>query len=605
MFEFVFTLLLLPSMSHGQTSHDKNQTFAMDSLKIDVPTWAKGAVFYQIFPERFRNGDSTNDPHPQKRKIMQAAHPWTSNWYKLTDDERDNSPDFYHNIFERRYGGDLKGIIDKLDYLKDLGIDVIYLNPVFEALSLHKYDASAYHHIDVNFGPDPKGDRHIMAAENPADPETWKWTAADKLFLQFVEAAHQKGMRVILDGVFNHVGRKFWAFQDLIQKQHNSAYKDWFIVTRWDAEGGFEYKGWWETKSLPEFQKSDITGLALGPRDHIFAVTKRWMQPSLISPSGKPYAGIDGWRLDVANEVPHVFWKDWRKLVRSLNPEAYISGEIWDDAYAWLQGDEFDAVMNYPFAKSCVNFFIDKKNKITATEFMNQLTELLKRYPDAINHCLMNLFDSHDTDRLASMIVNPDRRYDHASSPRYNPNYDLRKPNTDEIKIQKLMVLFQMTYIGSPTIYYGSEAGMWGADDPDDRKPMIWADLTYEDESYEDIYNVPTAKYPVRFDANLFAFYKKAIALHKTIPVLQQGSFKVILTDDAKDVFAFERTLDKQTVSVIFNNSKTPQTVSIPVAYASLTDKWSGKRFAATDGVVSVKLGKKSAVILVKAGRGK
>ncbi|MBC8044455.1 MAG: glycoside hydrolase family 13 protein, partial [Rhizobacter sp.] len=482
-----------------------DSTDVSNDTKTFTPEWAKGAVFYQIFPERFRNGDASNDPAPDKKSPTAKSHPWTSNWYALTDAERAKSKNIYDHLTHRRYGGDMQGVLDKLDYLKDLGAQVIYFNPVFEAPSHHKYDASMFHHIDINFGPDPKGDLEIMQREDAARPETWQWTSADKLFLKVVSEAHRRGMRVVIDGVFNHVGRKFWAFDDLIANQEKSRYKDWFIVTSWDnkAKGTtFDYKGWWNIRSLPEFRKDSVLGLAKGPREHVFAATRRWM-----SPDGNRENGIDGWRLDVANEVPHIFWKDWRKLVRSINPDAYISGELWDNAAQWLQGDEFDAVMNYPFAKLSVNYFIDKQRKISASQFLDSLAQHLASYPDEVNHVLMNLFDSHDTDRLASMILNPDRNYDRDATPRDNPKYVLRKPNADERQVQKLMALFQMTYLGAPMLYYGTEAGMWSADDPDDRKPMLWPDLKYDDESTETV-NGDKAKYEVKFDQSLFDYHK-------------------------------------------------------------------------------------------------
>ncbi|HYQ85689.1 MAG TPA: alpha-amylase family glycosyl hydrolase, partial [Bacteroidota bacterium] len=179
-----------------------------------VPAWAKRAVWYQIFPERFRNGDPKNDPRvddlagswPHETPARWSISPWTSDWYRLQPWESEDAKGFYYHAQLRRYGGDLQGVIDKLDYLSDLGVTALYFNPLFESPSLHKYDATMYHHIDNNFGPDPDGDRRLWAAENPADPKTWKWSAADSLFLRLLKEAHRRGMKVVLDGVFNHVG---------------------------------------------------------------------------------------------------------------------------------------------------------------------------------------------------------------------------------------------------------------------------------------------------------------------------------------------------------------------------------------------------------------
>jgi cyclomaltodextrinase / maltogenic alpha-amylase / neopullulanase len=210
-------------------------------LSETVPDWAADAVFYQLFPERFRNGDPSNDPtrasleFPIERVPENwAVTPWTSDWYARADWETARGDDFYDNgVFDRRYGGDLQGVIDQLDYLADLGINAIYFNPVFYARSLHKYDGNSFHHVDPYFGPDPEGDLALMATET-SDPETWHWTAADRLFLDLIREAHARGIRVVIDGVFNHTGRDFFAFEDLRKNQAASPYADWYIVERWD-----------------------------------------------------------------------------------------------------------------------------------------------------------------------------------------------------------------------------------------------------------------------------------------------------------------------------------------------------------------------------------
>lgn len=265
------------------------------------PEWSKGIVWYQIFPERFANADTLNDPTPQKVFANSNIIPkdwritnWTDNWFKKSDWEIMLGGKFRDHLFERRYGGDIQGIISKLDYLKDLGVEAIYLNPVFEAVSLHKYDASSYHHIDVNFGPDPQSDVNLIESEIPQDTSTWKWSEADKLFLKLIDEVHKRGMKIIIDGVFNHVGIQFWAFQDLIIKQRNSIYKDWFIVKQFDNPetplNEFDYKGWWNIKFLPEFNRSE-NDLNKEVKEYIFNSVKRWMDPNS---DGNPSDGIDG-----------------------------------------------------------------------------------------------------------------------------------------------------------------------------------------------------------------------------------------------------------------------------------------------------------------------
>ncbi len=236
----------------------------------DLPNWAKNAVWYQIFPERFNNGDKNNDPlpidlaggWPNFIPANWEIHPWTSDWYKLQPWEK-NEHDFYWNAGIRCYGGDLQGVINKLDYLKNLGISAIYLNPVFESPSLHKYDATFYHHIDNNFGPNPEKDRKIWETEDHSNPKTWQWTTADSLFLQLIKEAHNRNMKIIIDGVFNHAGNTFWAFQDIIKNQENSKFKDWFFINSFDNpetdSNEFNYSGWYGVKYLPEIKEDSNT----------------------------------------------------------------------------------------------------------------------------------------------------------------------------------------------------------------------------------------------------------------------------------------------------------------------------------------------------------
>lgn len=219
-------------------------TFAQKDF---TPNWSKGVVWYQIFPDRFHNGDPSNDPkvndqdgaYPFDITSDFQIHPWTSDWYELQPYEKKNGKDIYYNLQRRRYGGDLQGVIDKLDYLQSLGINAIYMNPVFWAPSSHKYDALCYHHIDPSFGPDPEGDKKLIANEDPLNPEKWVWTKADLLALKLIDEVHKRKMFIIFDGVFNHLGVNSFAFRDVEEKQEKSAYKDWFMVDSWkDAVKG-------------------------------------------------------------------------------------------------------------------------------------------------------------------------------------------------------------------------------------------------------------------------------------------------------------------------------------------------------------------------------
>ncbi|RJF37466.1 alpha-amylase [Pseudoalteromonas gelatinilytica] len=561
------------------------QAYSQDNNKNEfVPQWAKKAVWYQIFPERFRNGDPSNDPKvddikgadPIKQPVQWRIHPWGSDWYELQDYERVNKAandehEISTHLLRRRYGGDLQGVIDKLDYLKDLGINAIYLNPVFDSPSLHKYDAASYHHIDPNFGPDPVGDRKLMAQENPLDPKTWIWTKADELALELIDKAHQKGIRIIFDGVFNHMGINSFAFQDLAKNQENSDYKNWFTVISFkDERKGteFDYQGWFGVKSLPEF-KEDEHGLVTGPKQYVFAATKRWMNPK---GKGREY-GIDGWRLDVAYCIAHGFWKDWRQLVKSINPEAYLTAEIVDtpeNVKPYMQGDEFDGEMNYNFAFTAAEFFFNpEKMAISPTEFDSKLAELRSLYPQGVAYVVQNLFGSHDSNRIGSHIVNRGianfrdwQDYFTTSQAVINPDYKVSKPTSYDLQLQRLFTLLQMTYVGAPMLYYGDEVGMWGANDPDSRKPMIWSDIKYQAERYNPDGSVRSPD-KVTINTSLKQTYKQLIAIRNANPALSIGSYKTMLADDTKNVFVFEREHHTGTFWVLFNNSTENQEISL------------------------------------------
>lgn len=581
-----------------------------------VPDWAKDAVWYQIFPERFRNGDPSNDPtaadlegaFPDAPALAWRIHPWTSDWYERQDYEKDSPLPFHDLVQRRRYGGDLQGVIDKLDYLRDLGITAIYLNPVFDSPSAHKYDGRSYHHIDPNFGPDPAGDRALMAGENPGDPSTWVWTSADKLALELIRQCHARGLRVIFDGVFNHMGSRSWAFLDVVERQRQSPYADWFAVKSWrdDAEGSvFDYQGWFGHRTLPEFRE-DERGIVAGPRNYIFAATRRWMDPD---GDGDPSDGIDGWRLDVAFCVAHAFWKKWRTLVKGINPEAYITAELIDpvpELKAYLEGDEFDAVMNYNFAFACSDYFSDEKTRISTTEFDRRLCELREAFPAGVAEVQQNLFGSHDTDRIGSHIVNRDR--EHAGdweayfnfSKVQNGRYDARKPTSAELASQKLIAVLQMTYVGAPMVYYGDEVGMWGANDPDCRKPMVWDDLDYEDERTLPDGRRKAESDRVEVNRDLFEHYRELIALRRELPALRRGSFETVLLDDERQIYGVRRRLGDAEVLVVLNNSDNRHESVLP-----LTGRWrnrwkGGGAVSGVGGGLRVELEPRGAAILVR-----
>ena len=557
--------------------------------------WPKHAIWYQIFPERFRNGDPTNDPTAEYSRVPEQVRstwritPWTMEWYAMDAWEKSLAPDAYGTMHHRRYGGDFQGIIDKLDYLKDLGITAIYFNPIFESTSLHKYDARSYHHADPHFGPDPEGDK-AMIAEETGDPSTWKWTAADKMFLDLVRKAHDRGIRVILDGVFNHCATGFFAFTDLKQNQENSPYTHWFHVHQFDDpktpdRNEFDYAGWWGVKAMPEFSEvTDEKGRKnLDPqvKAYLFAITKRWMDPN---GDGDPSDGVDGWRLDVANEVGTGFWADWNAYVKSINPLAYTVPEIWVEAQDFMREAKFDGVMNYyAFAMPIKGGMIHAT--LSTREFLRLIEDRREKFTweEALRH--QNLFDSHDTDRFPSMIVNRNRPY-FSKEDAFGYDGDLwagctekpyliRKPQDEERRLQRMLTLFQVAYPGAPYLYYGTEAGMWGGDDPDDRMPMVWADLSFEPQKISPA-GQPERNDNPNFDGDLHAFYKEVLALRRKHPELVDGAMRILGGSDRTRTFAWIREGARPQLAV-FNRNPEPQTHIL-----SLKELGSGKKFTPT-----------------------
>lgn len=513
-----------------------------------VPDWAKDVVWYQIFPERFNNGDTSNDPthaslsDPHYVSSDWQITPWESEWFDRADWEKSMGGDFQSTLHHRRYGGDLQGVIDKLDYLKGLGITGIYFNPIFYADSLHKYDGNSFHHIDPHFGPDPKGDLALIAEES-SDSNSWKWTAADKLFLKLLEEAKTRGIRVIIDGVWNHTGRDFFAFADLRANNQRSRYASWFNIIRFDDphtdQNEFDYHGWHGYKSLPEFaDNADGHNLALGPKAYILNATKRWMDPNA---DGDPSDGIDGWRLDVAEEMPHEFWKEWHRYARAINSEVFTSAEIWGGAAQFLRDTHFASAMNYRgFAIPVKGWLID--GKVSTSEFIKRLNYERNSHPSDTAYVLQNLVDSHDTQRVASAIANRESYseyknadwFDYDDGERVNaraPGYNNGPPDDAGRRLWKMLALFQATYVGAPMVYYGTEVGMWGADDPEDRMPTWWH----------------------RMDQEMHDTYQSAFQLRHAHPALRRGSFKVLSHNDEKQVFAFQRTLGEDSLYIFIN----------------------------------------------------
>jgi cyclomaltodextrinase len=418
-----------------------------------IPNWAKDAIYYQIFPERFANGDTTNDPSPVEKW---DALPTQNNYF----------------------GGDLKGIIDHLDYLKNLGINTLYLNPIFESNTNHKYHTIDYFKIDKHFGD-------------------------ENIFKKLVDECHKRNIRIIIDGVFNHTGIEFFAFKDIVKNKDKSKYLKWYNIHSFPIQlppNKPNYEAWWGIGELPKLMTDNPE-----VRNYLFDVTKYWMS-----------FGIDGWRLDVPNEMSHDFWIEWRKLVKQENSNALIIGEIWDDAAPWLRGDQFDAVMNYRFRGACVGFIaLENRN---AYQFDSILAAVRNEYPPIVNYALQNLIGSHDTERFLTLC------------------------NNDTAKL-KLAVLIQMTYLGAPMIYYGDEIGMTGGKDPDCRRTMKW-DTT-------------------KWNMSLQNWYHKLIRIRKENVVFRLGDVKFVLVDTVKNMIAFLRKYENTRALIILNNGNTDSEISV------------------------------------------
>lgn len=611
----LINLLILAGMILSSCKSPEKQTTASGP-----PEWSKNVIWYQIFVERFNNGDKTNDPTIATISTPTASFPvpddwavtpWTSDWYTQEPWAAKTGRGLRETMQHRRYGGDLQGIFDKLDYLSDLGITAIYLNPINDAPSLHKYDARSYHHIDVNFGPDPQGDLEIIASEKADDPSTWKWTSADKMFLQLVEELRKRGIRVIVDFSWNHTGVLFPAWQDIVKNQKESAYSDWYEIVNWDNpetnENEFEYKGWLNIMSLPELKKVNLTGerkhghpyegnINDGAKKHIFDVTKRW-----LAPDGDVNKGIDGFRLDVADQVPMGFWRDYREFVKSVNPEAYLVGEIWweqwpddfMDPKPYINDSVFDAIMYYHAYRPARGFFAGGIPVFDAKGLADKLNEDWSRMEEPFRYGQMNVNATHDSPRLLSCFANKGK-YKYKASPHEDTAYISGRPDDDTYTRVKLYLAHQYTIIGSPHIWNGDEFGMWGGDDPDERKPLWWEELKFDDETRTNIKPGKKQFDQVGFNRDMYEYYKKLIDIRKKYPVLSSGRMEFLFAEGSLLVYKREQP-GESTIICAFNLDSVAKEFELPFSkeYTDLltSETFEGQKF---------ELGPKKAVLLTE-----
>jgi glycosidase len=623
----IFSSLIIIATSCNTSTNTKARSNTEKLPFDEAPTWSQNAIWYQIFAERFRNGDTLNDPkvsdikhsYPHTYSKNWSITPWGQQWYKMSSWETEEyGNDFYKAAQSRRYGGDLQGVLDKLDYFQDLGITAIFFNPLNDSPSLHKYDATNYAHIDHTFGPDPKGDLKLMKSEDPTNPKTWNWTSADKMFLKVIEEAHKRGMRVILDYSWNHTGTDNPIFKDIVKNQSKSKYKDFYMIKSFDnpstPENEFDYDGWFGIKSMPEIKKVDVVNRKSGnpyegniqkdAKQYIFDVSKRWLDPNN---DGDTSDGIDGFRLDVADQIPMGFWRDYRKYVRSVNPETYLVGEIWwktwpdslMDPRPYVKGDVFDAVMHYQFYKPARRFFAEANGGYSPTEYKAELKKVFSNYRQSTRLAMMNMSASHDSPRLSTSFYNKEK-YKFNAKPQDNDDYKTTAPDEQTWKEIKQYLVHQFTFIGSPQIWQGDEFGMWGADDPDNRKPVIWDDYNYETETlnYKGE-NISNDK--VSINNELLSFYKKLISIRKNNSELVYGDVDYIKTDDTNKIFAYSRSYKSNTSYVIFNLNNTAEQVVIDAyEHGIYVDLFTGNEYKSTSTVISLDLAPKSFIIIKK-----
>ncbi len=593
-----------------------------------APAWAATAVWYQVFPERFANGDAANDPTPESltgawphvgaerlRAVGWAPTPWTHDWTSQEPWAERLAPGrIYDTVFLRRYGGDLQGLLDRLPYLDALGVTALYLNPLNASPSLHKYDAADYRHVDPHFGPDPAGDRAMIAREDLLRPETWTFTSADRLFLRVIEDAHARGMRVVLDYSWNHTGLNHPAFQSVRALGEASPFAGWYRVARWDDPATpdtseFAYSGWAGVPELPEFAKPGLTGdphagvpydgeLADGPAAHILAVSRRWLDPD---GDGDPRDGVDGYRLDVAEMVPLGFWRRYRGAVKAVNPEALLVGEIWWQRWPTVMmdpapyADVFDAVMHYRPFESLRRFVLPGGPQIAPRALAAHLDSVWASLPPDRLAASWAMSGSHDSPRLLSTLANPQARYKQGEGLRENPAYLGGRPGPAAERALRLYRVLQFTLPGAPIVYYGDEAGMWGADDPDNRRPMVWADLRHADEAGDPLGRAVVSA-PVAPDTSLIAFHTALARLRRAhADVLAHAPVEWMDADDAEGLLVYRRGTGDGTVTVAVNVSDEPRR---PLAGGRLVLSVG----EATETSAGLLLGPRSAAVLV-AGR--
>ena len=566
---------------------------------FSTPDWAKGAVMYQIFTDRFYNGDKTNDVETNEYYYIGGYSQKVTDWDK-----------YPANMGVREfYGGDLQGVIDKLDYLQELGVEVLYFNPLFVSPSNHKYDIQDYDYIDPHYGVIVEDGGEVLTDGVTENKKATKYQkrvtdiknleASNQLFIKLVEELHRRGMKIILDGVFNHCGSfNKWMDRERIYEgqedyepgaytSSDSPFRSYFRFFKEEPENwpyNYNYDGWWGHDTLPKLNYEDSVKL----ENYILYIGRKWVSP--------PY-NVDGWRLDVAadlgrsNDYNHRFWKKFRRAVKNANPNALILAEHYGDPSEWLRGDEWDTVMNYDAFMEPVTWFLTGMEK-HSDESREELLGNADNFVASISHHMsnmltpslqvaMNELSNHDHSRFLTRTNHMVGRVEHLG-PKAANNYV-------NLGVMREAVVMQMTWVGAPTVYYGDEAGVCGFTDPDNRRTYPWG----------------------HEDKELIAFHREMIRIHKEHPALRTGSLNMLYWDE--NILAYGRFLEEDKVIVIINNRSELAQVTVPVWQAEIPMKCRMKKlmysyldgysttydeFLVEDGEVVVNMGAHSALVL-------
>ena len=566
---------------------------------FSTPEWAKGAVMYQIYTDRFCNGNPSNDVKDREYRYLNRDVHRVTDWNQL--------PEVCD--VQNFYGGDLQGVIDKLDYLQDLGIEVIYFNPLFVSPSNHKYDIQDYDYIDPHYGKIVVDDGEVLPKGAKDNIHATKYQqrtgdlrnleASNQLFAKLVDAMHQRGMKVILDGVFNHCGSfNKWMDRERIYEPQpdypkgayvsaESPYRSFFLFhnnqdSAWPYNG--TYDGWWGHDTLPKLAYEESPDL----EDYIMRIGKKWVSA--------PY-NIDGWRLDVAadlgfsNEYNHLFWKRFRKEVKSVNPDALILAEHYGEPQDWLQGDEWDSVMNYDAFMEPVTWFLTGMEKHSderrtdlwgnADNFIGAMRHFMASMLTPSLQVAMNELSNHDHSRFLTRTNHKVGRVSQHGTKGAEEGVNLA--------VMREAVVMQMTWVGAPTVYYGDEVGLCGFTDPDNRRTYPWG---HEDQE-------------------LLAFHKEMIRIHKTEKPLRKGSIKLLAA--GKNLLAYGRFEKDEQLVIIVNNSSILKEVTVPVWLTGMEMSGRMKRLIYTyeqgyttaydeyiveDGEIVLNMGAYSAIVL-------